>query len=71
MAPVASLGAHSGAGFIGGEFDGNSVALFQKLVDVESLQLKSMIMVERRDDQGAEDVAYQPDEIGSGKWWAT
>src|ERR1019366_6591166 len=39
------------AGFIGGEFDGNSVALFQKLVDVESLQLKSMIMVERRDDQ--------------------
>jgi hypothetical protein len=39
------------ASFIGGEFDGNSVALFQKLVDVESPQFESMIMVERRDDQ--------------------
>jgi hypothetical protein len=39
------------ASFIGGEFDRNSLALFQKLFDVKSLQLESVVMVERRDDQ--------------------
>jgi hypothetical protein len=40
-----------GAGFVGRELDGGCLTLPEKLIDIQGVQLESMIMVECSDDQ--------------------